>query len=94
MEIMTTTVEPFNSSQVGQVHFRNSSRVCLRRSCDKLQQVALATKARPKTAADHGRPRLSDFACQIHSQFYNLAEREGFEPPWRVKPKRFSRPPR
>jgi len=28
MEIATMTVEPFSSSQVGQVHFLNSSRVC------------------------------------------------------------------
>src|SRR5438034_8759961 len=28
METATTTVDPFNSSHVGQVHLRNSSRVC------------------------------------------------------------------
>ena len=28
MEMVITTVEPFSSSQVGQVHLRNSSRVC------------------------------------------------------------------
>src|SRR2546427_3130688 len=92
IEIVTTKVEPFSSSQVGQLHFRNSSRVCCtyaanRAKCPPRQSQA---KIPPITTAQITIQTESFIFLQSDSRFGCLFQ------PGTVRPlgRHRSRPPR
>ncbi len=99
------TVEPRNSDHVGHEHRPGFSschvswKYNVSRATDPLHQ------RKPKiTATATPQIKIVVQLLTLKNQFYSsthpaplqqkLAEREGFEPPLAVKPKRFSRPPR
>ena len=84
--MVTTTVEPFSSSQVGQVHFAalraSAARKSVRLQPDSPCHQRIGERAaRPTSAAQNRSSHLLSAIVHAQPDLTKLAEREGFEPP-------------